>query len=51
MNETKMRQRLLADGYTWEEAEDRISDYAEDLVDAARDREVEEYFQTQGESK
>jgi len=45
------RRRLIEDGYTWEEAEDRISDYAEDLVDYARDEEVMEYFQTQGESK
>ena len=47
---TPTRNKLLADGYTWEEAEDRLSDYAEDLVDAARDEEVMEYFETQGEA-
>ncbi len=45
------RQKLLNDGYTWEEAEDYLWNLAEDQADAERDREVAEYFDNQGESK
>jgi hypothetical protein len=45
------RYRLIEDGYTWEEAEDKLADYAEEQADAERDRQAEEYFRNQGESK
>jgi hypothetical protein len=45
------RRRLIEDGYTYEEAEDYMSNHAEEELQAQRDREVEEYFQQQGESK
>lgn len=45
------KRRLIEDGYSYEEAEEALSNYAEELVDTERDREVEEYFQQQGESK
>jgi hypothetical protein len=41
---------LMDQGYTWEEAEELLSRYAEDYADAERDRELEEKL-TQGESK
>jgi hypothetical protein len=41
---------LMEDGDTWEEAEERLSRWAEEQVDAERDRELEEKL-TQGESK
>ena len=33
---------LLEDGDTWEEAEERLSRWAEEQADAERDRQVEE---------
>ena len=51
MNEHMMRYRLIDEGYTWEEAEARLCDLAEERADAERDRRAEEYFQTKGESK
>lgn len=44
MNEQQIRQRMKRDGYTWEEIEDEVSDWAEDQIDNQRDREAEEYF-------
>jgi predicted RNase H-like HicB family nuclease len=41
---------LIEDGDTWEEAEERLSRWAEEQADAERDRELEEKL-TQGESK
>ncbi len=41
---------LMEDGDTWEEAEERLSRWAEEQADAERDRELEEKL-TQGESK
>jgi hypothetical protein len=45
------RRRLIEDGYTYEEAEELLSNYAEDQLQDQRDREVEEYFQQQGEDR
>ena len=45
------RRQLMEDGHTWEEAEDILWNLAEDQADAERDREVEEFFNNQGESK
>jgi uncharacterized protein involved in exopolysaccharide biosynthesis len=45
------RYRLIEEGYTWEEAENKLADYAEEQADAERDRQAEEYFRNQGESK
>ncbi len=41
---------LMDQGYTWEEAEELLSHYAEEQADAERDRELEEKL-TEGESK
>jgi predicted RNase H-like HicB family nuclease len=41
---------LMEDGDTWEEAEERLSRWAEEQADAERDRELEEKL-TEGESK
>jgi hypothetical protein len=41
---------LMEDGDTWEEAEERLSRWAEEQADVERDRELEEKL-TQGESK
>jgi hypothetical protein len=41
---------LMEDGDTWEEADARLSRYAEEQADAERDRELEEKL-TEGESK
>ena len=45
------RRRLIEDGYTYEEADAVLDNYAEEQADARRDEEVTEYFQQQGESK
>lgn len=45
------RRRLIEDGYTYEEAEELLSNYAEEQADARRDEEVTEYFQQQGEDR
>jgi hypothetical protein len=45
------RRRLIEDGYTYEEADAVLDNYAEDQLQDQRDREVEEYFQQQGESR
>jgi len=34
--------KLIEEGYTWEEAEELLSHYAEEQADAERDRELEE---------
>ncbi len=41
---------LMEDGDTWEEAEERLSRWAEEQTDIERDRELEEKL-NQGESK
>ena len=40
------RYRLIEEGYTWEEAENKLADYAEEQADAERDRQAEEFFKT-----
>ncbi len=35
------RNQLMEDGLTWDEAEDRLADLAEEMNDDARDRELE----------
>ncbi len=42
---------LMDQGYTWEEAEELLSRYAEEQADAERDRAAEESLYNQGESK
>jgi hypothetical protein len=46
MNEYMMRRRLIEGGKTWEEAEDRLRDLAEERADDERDRRAEEFFKT-----
>ena len=41
---------LIEDGDTWEEADARLTRWAEEQADAERDRELEEKL-TEGESK
>jgi len=41
---------LMEDGDTWEEADERLTRWAEEQADAERDRELEEKL-NQGESK
>ena len=48
MNEYMMRRRLIEGGKTWEEAEDRLRDLAEERADDERDRRAEEFFKTRG---
>ena len=48
MNKTK--DKLIEQGYTWEEAEELLWVQAEAQADAERDRELEEKL-TEGESK
>lgn len=36
------REKLLNDGYTWEEAEDILDNYAEEQLQDQRDRELTE---------
>lgn len=38
---TPTRTRLMEDGLTWDDAEDRLADLAEEANDDARDRELE----------
>jgi hypothetical protein len=45
------RRRLIEDGYTYEEADAVLDNYAEERADARRDEEVTEYFQQQGEDR
>lgn len=40
-----LKDKLIEDGYTWEEAEELLSRQAEDQADAQRDRELEERMQ------
>ena len=47
---TPTRRELMDRGYSWEEAEDLLEQYAEEERDAERDREMEERL-NQGESK
>jgi len=42
-----IRYRLIDEGYTWDEAEDLLAAWAEDAVDAERDRLAEEHFSRQ----
>ena len=44
------RDKLIDAGYTWEEADERLTRWAEEHADAERDRELEEKL-TEGESK
>ena len=44
------RDKLIEQGYTWEEAEEQLWAQAEEQADAERDRQVEEKL-NQGESK
>ena len=37
--------RLMEDGYTWDEAEDKLSDLAEEANDRERDRLIEEQYE------
>jgi hypothetical protein len=44
------KDKLIEQGYTWEEAEEQLWAQAEEQADAERDRELEEKL-NQGESK
>lgn len=44
LNERLRRQRLLDEGYTYDEVEDKLSDHASDAYDIEQDRKAEEYF-------
>ena len=46
----KLKDELIEQGYTWEEAEEQLWAQAEEQADAERDRQVEEKL-NQGESK
>ena len=46
----KLKDKLIEQGYTWEEAEELLWAQAEEQADAERDRQVEEKL-NQGESK
>jgi len=46
----KLKDKLIEQGYTWEEAEEQLWAQAEEQADAERDRQVEEKL-NQGESK
>ncbi len=47
----QMRYKLIDEGYTWEEAEELLAQWAEDAADAERDRLAEEYFARQEEAR
>ncbi len=40
----QMRYKLIDEGYTWEEAEELLAQWAEDAADAERDRWAEEDY-------
>jgi hypothetical protein len=49
MNERLKRQRLLDEGYTYDEVEDKLSDHASDAYDDEQDRRAEQHFKEKAE--
>jgi hypothetical protein len=45
MNQSqRMRNLLMEQGYTWDEAEQQVMDWASDAYDQEQDRKAEEHF-------
>ena len=43
-NPQQLRNRLMEQGYTWDEAEQQLMDWASDAYDQEQDRKADEYF-------
>jgi hypothetical protein len=43
-NPQQLRNRLMEQGYTWDEAEQQVMDWASDAYDQEQDRKAEEHF-------